>query len=202
MSCQARPLFTSPAHQDFYYYKISLSSLFFSTPRTCTSIGFQICDLYSSIHNNSTMTSPFFLTVLFCYSLSLFGQVAAEAVGHAQKPAVILVPAAFSKAAVYDQVGRILSHHGYDVIAVDLPSVGRDAVKVDRRPDIKVVQKALKEKLNQGKDVILVGNSYGGTVICDAVEDFEAKSSIKFNDKGKILGLIFVSPVFSTSTDK
>lgn len=148
------------------------------------------------------MASSFFLTMLFCYLLSLLSEVAAEAVGHAQKPAVILVPAAFSKVAVYDQVGRILSIHGYDVVAVDLPSVGRDAAKVDRTPDIKVVQKALKEKLNQGKDVILVGNSYGGTVICDAVGDFDAKSSIKFNGKGKILGLIFVRAVLSTSTDK
>ncbi|KAH7394068.1 Alpha/Beta hydrolase protein [Phaeosphaeria sp. MPI-PUGE-AT-0046c] len=139
------------------------------------------------------MTCSFSLTVFFCTLILIVDHIAAEAITHAKKPAVILVPAAFSKASVYNQVKLCLSHEGYDVIAVNLPSVGKGAAKVNRIPDIEAVQKSLKQQIQNGKDVILVGNSYGGTVICDAVGDFEAKSSIKFTGKGKILGLIFFS---------
>jgi dienelactone hydrolase len=125
--------------------------------------------------------------------VSLLGQVVADPVRTTQKPAVILVPAAFSKATVYDQVKGILSDQGYCVIPVNLPSVGKLAAKVDRTRDIKVVQEALRQQIQKGKDVILVGNSYGGTVICDVVGEFESKSSVKFTGRGKILGLIFVS---------
>jgi pimeloyl-ACP methyl ester carboxylesterase len=112
-----------------------------------------------------------------------------------QKPALILVPAAFSKATVYDEVKSRLSGVGYDVVAINLPSVGKAAAYVDRTPDIKSLQKVLAQQLHQGKNVVLIGNSYGATVICDAVKDFEDKSSLKSTApaNGKILGLIFVS---------
>lgn len=139
------------------------------------------------------MTFFLSLTVVFCTLLSLLGQVVAEPIRTTQKPAVILVPAAFSKATVYDQVKGILSDQGYWVVPVDLPSVGKLAAEVDRTCDIEIVQKAIRQQIQRGKDIILVGNSYGGTVICDAVGDFEAKSSIKYTGHGKILGLIFVS---------
>ncbi|KAF2827410.1 alpha/beta-hydrolase [Ophiobolus disseminans] len=112
-----------------------------------------------------------------------------------KKPTIILIPAAFSKAAVYDEVKGRLSNIGYDVVAINLPSVGHGAGRVDRTPDIKWVQRAIGMRLRQGKNVVLVGNSYGATVICDAVKDFEARSMLKSYGpaNGKISGLIFFS---------
>jgi pimeloyl-ACP methyl ester carboxylesterase len=127
--------------------------------------------------------------------LSLLTGPSADNAGHMQKPAVILIPAAFSKAAVYDIVKEQLSDAGYEVTAVDLPSVGEQAAHVDRIPDIQVVQNVLAQRLLEGKNVILVGNSYGATVICDAVQAFEHQSSMQNSGpRGKILGLIFVRP--------
>jgi surfactin synthase thioesterase subunit len=132
--------------------------------------------------------------LLLCIFLSFLTGSQAETTKHAQKPALILIPAAFSKATVYDKVKRQLSKAGYEVTAIDLPSVGSQAAHVDRTPDIQVVQNALAHRLLEGKNVILVGNSYGATVICDAVKDFEHQSSLKHSgSNGKILGLIFVS---------
>jgi hypothetical protein len=66
---------------------------------------------------------------------------------------------------------------------------------VDRTSDIKAVQTVLAERLLKGRNVVLVGNSYGATVICDALRDFEDKSSLnkRSGPSGKILGVIFVS---------
>jgi pimeloyl-ACP methyl ester carboxylesterase len=113
------------------------------------------------------------------------------------KTAVILVHGAFGNAAVWDQVKSCLCNNGYDVEAVDLPSVGKGAEKVDRTPDIKVVQKAIGKRVHNGRgqNVILVGNSYGATVIGDAVKDFESLSSVNAHApaQGRVLGLIMVS---------
>jgi pimeloyl-ACP methyl ester carboxylesterase len=135
----------------------------------------------------------FFMLLLTLFSFHTGSR--AENTSPARKPSIILIPAAFSKASVYDLVKAQLSTAGYETIAIDLPSVGKRAAHVDRTPDIKVVQAALAERLLMGKNVILVGNSYGATVICDAVKNFEDNSSLRRHGlHGKILGLIFVSP--------
>jgi dienelactone hydrolase len=112
------------------------------------------------------------------------------------KPAVILVPGAFHKAAVYSRVTALLAQAGYTTDAVDFPSVGGRAAEVlDRTLDIDAVKSAINARLDERKDIILVGNSYGATVIGEAVKDLEHLSS---NHPGrahrpKILGLIMVS---------
>lgn len=135
--------------------------------------------------------SLFVLLLTMCSLLVQFAE--AKAIGRTQKPAIILVPAAFSKATVYDQVKSKLCDAGFDVTALDLPSVGPGAEHVDRTPDVKVVQNALGQQIRQGRKVVLVGNSYGCTVICDALKDFEYESAISKTADGKILGVIFVS---------
>jgi pimeloyl-ACP methyl ester carboxylesterase len=128
--------------------------------------------------------------------MSLFTPTLSEPTHPTQKPSILLIPAAFSPASVYDLVAAQLSAAGYDdVLAIDLPSVGARAAHVDRTPDIKVVQTALAKRLLKGRNVVLVGNSYGATVICDALRDFEDKSSLdkRSGPSGKILGVIFVS---------
>lgn len=116
-------------------------------------------------------------------------------------PALILVPGAFHKASVYGEVASKLSNLGYGHIdMVDLPSVGYDVTDIERTADVDAVIKLLEASLNVGEDIILVGNSYGATVIMEAVRDFEQYSSAitpNTTTGGHILGLIMVrtSPV-------
>ncbi|XPS91541.1 hypothetical protein M3J09_000957 [Ascochyta lentis] len=114
------------------------------------------------------------------------------------KPALILVPGTFHRASVYDEVKSQLEDVGYEhVNAIDLPSNGYDAADVERTADVAVVTKMLESMLEDGEDVILVGNSYGATVIMEAVKDFEDWSAVsaggKIDREGRILGLIMVS---------
>jgi alpha-beta hydrolase superfamily lysophospholipase len=134
---------------------------------------------------------------LFVLLLAVYGFMVnfakGEALGRTQKPAIILVPAAFSRATVYDHVKSKLCDATYDVITVDLPSIGQAAEHVDRTADIEVVQEALSQQIHHDQKVILVGNSYGCTVICDALKDFEHESAVSDATDGKIIGVIFVS---------
>lgn len=114
------------------------------------------------------------------------------------KPALVLVPGAFHRASVYDQVRKQLGEVGYEhVDAVDLPSNGYEVADVERTTDVAAVANLLETRLRDGEDVVLVGNSYGATVIMEAVRDFEDRSVNSApeasEDKGRILGLIMVS---------
>ncbi|KAH6637686.1 Alpha/Beta hydrolase protein [Boeremia exigua] len=119
------------------------------------------------------------------------------------KPALILVPGAFHSASVYGEVISQLSDVGYiHNDAVDLPSVGYAAADVERKADVEVVTELLRYRLRKGEDVIMVGNSYGATVIMEAVKDFEAYSSTfvleRTGVEGRILGLIMLSGYIPT----
>lgn len=139
------------------------------------------------------MNPLLYLTLLFTTFLTFFVQL--HAAPTAQKPAIILVPGAFHKARVYDQVKGLLKNSGYNhVDAVDLPSVGPLASHVDRTPDIALVKSVLLARLAQGRDVVLVGNSYGATVIGEAVKGLKSRSATAAQPpaQGKILGLVMV----------
>lgn len=125
----------------------------------------------------------------------------------APAPSILLVPAAFSRAASYNTVAQRLRAFGFDVEALDLPSLG---TLLPRVADISVVAGALAKKIALGRDVVLVGNSYGATVIGEAVrgygefrgKDGEGSEAVGSNGKesedaerkgrGRVLGLIMV----------
>lgn len=136
------------------------------------------------------------MTVLSLLAL-IFALVAlfAEAAPTTSKPAVLLVPGAFHKARVYGQVKDLLNTSGYkSVDAIELPSVGPLAAQVGRTPDIAVVKALVLARLAAGQDVVLVGNSYGATVISEAVKGLQSRSATATNPprQGKILGLVMV----------
>lgn len=84
------------------------------------------------------------------------------------RPTIILVPGAFHQPLVYDKVVDLLHNAQYhNVYAIDLPSVGELATRDD---DIWSVCAVLFKELEAGRNVLLVGNSYGGTVIGEAVK--------------------------------
>lgn len=94
------------------------------------------------------------------------------------EPAVTLVPGAFHRASVYDEVKAQLNGVSYEhVDAVDPPSVGVDVADVERTADTNVVVNMLETRLSNGEDVILVGNSYGAIVIMEAVKVFEERGA-------------------------
>lgn len=103
-----------------------------------------------------------------------------------------MVPGAFHQPAVYNMVAHFLHAAGYSrTYAIDLPSVGALAT---RDWDIQSVRSILAKELAADHNVLLVGNSYGGTVIAEAVKGyktFQAHSSR--HNRGRILALVFIA---------
>ena len=122
----------------------------------------------------------------------------ANSAATASKPALILVPGTFHRAIVFDEIKSRLDEVGYEHInAVNLPSNGFDAADVERTADVKAITDFLETRLKDSEDVVLVGNSYGATVIMEAVKHFEDRSVYStpepIEGEGRILGLIMVS---------
>ncbi|KAF2011764.1 alpha/beta-hydrolase [Aaosphaeria arxii CBS 175.79] len=121
------------------------------------------------------------------------------------KPTIILVPGSFHRSIVYNEVVSGLRRAQFNrIYPIDLPSNGNDIH--DREPDINAVRKPLERALAAGQDVVLVGNSYGATVIGDALKDFKSdavsatRDSKQTRGRGKVLGVVMVSsPCSSTS---
>jgi len=117
---------------------------------------------------NLRLTMPFTATVL---SLSIALSLAshwADAAG--ARPTIILVHGAFADSTSWDKVSRRLIADGYTVIAAANPlrSVAGDSAYVSS------IVKSIPGP------VVLVGHSYGGNVISDAVADNKNVKSLVF----------------------
>ncbi|KAF2470352.1 uncharacterized protein BDR25DRAFT_225626 [Lindgomyces ingoldianus] len=115
-----------------------------------------------------------FLSVLASLAF-LFAQFGASNATY-DRASIILVPGAFHQPIIYDKVTRLLNDAGYRSIhAIALPSVG--TVNNSRDPDINAVRSVLESELANGKDVLLVGHSYGATIIGEAVKGLQSDST-------------------------
>jgi pimeloyl-ACP methyl ester carboxylesterase len=84
------------------------------------------------------------------------------------KPSFIFVPGSWCPGRYYEKVIAILQSAGYEAIALDLLSVGKKDYVPTGYNDAAHVRAKATEVLDQGKDVILVANSYGGWVVQEA----------------------------------
>ena len=108
--------------------------------------------------------------------------------------AFILVPGGFCPAAYYHRVTTKLVEKGYEVVELNLPSVGRrtegPATLYD---DARSAQTIMRNFANQGKEVILVGNSYGGVVITEAAKGFSKSERQAAGEAGALVHLVYLS---------
>jgi pimeloyl-ACP methyl ester carboxylesterase len=109
---------------------------------------------------------------------------------------VILVPGLYHEPTAYNKVVGVLRRSQYKrVFPIDLPSVGSMRGRDD---DVAAVRTVLIKELEEGRDVVLVGNSYGGTVISEAVKGLKKATRAtvvgrSLRPRGRVRGLIYLS---------
>ncbi|KAI9760615.1 MAG: hypothetical protein M4579_001584 [Chaenotheca gracillima] len=111
------------------------------------------------------------------------------------KPAVILVPGAFSPTSVYHQVIPLLEAAGHSCVVVTLPSAGGNPPVQDFNEDVSAVTAALKRVIEHegGSDCLLVMHSYGGVPGSEAVAGWDRAERAKAGLKGGVLGLLYLA---------
>lgn len=88
-----------------------------------------------------------------------------------QDTAFVLVPGAFCPGQYYHKVTSLLKKRGYSVHEIDLPSVGkRDGPPATMYDDAGHIRSVVSKFADEGKNVVLAANSYGGFVATEAVK--------------------------------
>lgn len=112
--------------------------------------------------------------------------------GNAQ-PVFVLAPGAWHTPDCYDVVRDKLNALGWETRGVTYPSVGAEPPNKGAFDDAAAVRAEVQTLVDQGRQVILVGHSYGGFVISEASKDLGYKQRKADGKEGGIVLLIFLS---------
>lgn len=89
------------------------------------------------------------------------------------KPSIVIVPGAFTGPEVYTTLASILrEQHGYEVIVGTLQSTSRTPPEkpATLQEDAAYFRGIIETLSSQGKEVVVVGHSYGGAVATQSVK--------------------------------
>ncbi|KAF2241764.1 alpha/beta-hydrolase [Trematosphaeria pertusa] len=117
--------------------------------------------------------------------------------------AFLFVPGAWCPSTYYSKVVSLLTAQGYTAFAFNLPSCGKKDTVPTFADDVTHIRSHATSLLDAGKDVVIVGNSYGGFVTLEsckglAKKDREADGKTGGTLKGIILIGSFLAEVGNT----
>ncbi|KAF4120863.1 hypothetical protein GMORB2_2349 [Geosmithia morbida] len=104
-------------------------------------------------------------------------------------PTIVLAPGAWHTADCFDALRDALHAKDWLTEAVEYPSVGAEPPTKGLADDASAVRSVLERLADEGKKIVLVGHSYGGLVIANAVKGLGYKQ--RQND-GKVGGVIIM----------
>lgn len=121
------------------------------------------------------------------------------------KPTIVFAPGAWHTANSFDGVREALQARDWPTEAVDYPSVGAEPPTKGAADDADAVRSVIEKLADEGKHIILVGHSYGGLVIANAVKGLGYKQRKEEGKAGGVLTLVylsaFVTPVGTSLLD-
>lgn len=109
------------------------------------------------------------------------------------KPSILIVPGSFAPAEIYDPVVEAVTARGHETQAVQLPSVGlKPEPTPTREPptmyeDAAHIAALAAALADEGKDVVIIGHSYGGV---PATESVRGLAKVDRRREGKEGGLV------------
>lgn len=108
-------------------------------------------------------------------------------------PTVLFTPGAWHGTWAFDTVRSQLEALGYPTVAVALPSVGTTNASVGVADDAAALQAELTTLTDAGKDVVMVGHSYGGVVISVASEGYGYKNRSAAGLEGGVIMMVYMT---------
>ncbi|CAG7921131.1 unnamed protein product [Penicillium olsonii] len=114
-----------------------------------------------------------------------------------QHPSVVFIPGAWHLPEGFDGVREVLSARGYQTDAVSLPSVGAEVPK-NLSDDTAAARHIIEQRVEEGKQVVVVAHSYGGLVGSGAVRDLGYVSRQAAGKQGGVIMLIYMAAFVAT----
>lgn len=109
------------------------------------------------------------------------------------QPVFVLAPGAWHTPDCYQNVQDRLHAQGWETRAVAYPSVGAEPPTKGAFDDAAAVRAEVQALVDQGRQVIVVGHSYGGLVISEASKDLGYKQRQAEGKAGGIILLVYLT---------
>lgn len=115
------------------------------------------------------------------------------------KPSILLAPHSFGLPEFYDPIFDAVRAKGYDIRGLHLPSSGLRAL--EGRPgepatmydDAAYIAKEVETLADAGKNVVVIGHSYGGVPVTQSCEGLSKEERQKQGKSGGLVHLAFMS---------
>lgn len=117
------------------------------------------------------------------------------------RPSILLIPGSFALPDFYDIVVDAATAQGYSIKALHLPSVGlstlngRPGVLPTMYDDAAFIAGEAEKLADEGKDVLLIGHSYGGVPVTQSLKGLSIKERQKQGKAGGVVGLAYITSV-------
>lgn len=115
------------------------------------------------------------------------------------KPSILLVPGSFTPGHVYENVLEKVAAVGYDIRALQMPSVRLEAESPSaRKPpsmydDAAFIASQAAALADDGKDVLIVAHSYGGVPATESVKGLAKDTRQKLGKQGGVVRLAYMT---------
>ncbi|CZR54075.1 uncharacterized protein PAC_03958 [Phialocephala subalpina] len=111
-----------------------------------------------------------------------------------QNTAFVLVPGSFSPTSFYEKVIPLLENKGYLAVPTALQSAGeRPQGPATFEEDVSFIAATIQKLADEGKDVVLTMNSYGGFPGTEASKGLSKKGREANGLKGGIIALVYLA---------
>ncbi|KAK0119922.1 hypothetical protein ONS95_011347 [Cadophora gregata] len=160
--------------------------------------------LISSFFNCSYTQVDIFIGIIenLCYSLSSLKSHLSHllsrhlTMSNPQNTAFVLVPGSFSPTTFFERVTPLLENRGYSVHPTALQSAGErpsDQGPATFQEDAAYIHSALLQLVEQGKNVVLAMNSYGGFPGTEATKGLSKGEREKEGKDGGVVALVYLA---------
>lgn len=115
------------------------------------------------------------------------------------KPSILLVPGSFTPGHVYKNVIEKVAARGYDIRALQMPSVRVETESpAARKPpsmyeDAAFIASQVAALADDGKDVLIVSHSYGGVPATESIKGLAKDTRQKLGKQGGVVRLAYMT---------
>jgi pimeloyl-ACP methyl ester carboxylesterase len=112
---------------------------------------------------------------------------------------IVLVPGSFTSPSFYEEIFQPLITKRYDIHAVDLKTVipkgpdSPDPPLPTAHDDATAIAEVVTKLADQGKDVIVIAHSYGGTPASESIEGLSREARKSQGKEGGVVRLAYIS---------
>ncbi|KAL8366515.1 hypothetical protein RB595_005012 [Gaeumannomyces hyphopodioides] len=94
--------------------------------------------------------------------------------------------------ATFDRLRKVLEGAGYEVVIPRMPSVGEGVVRATTANEVAAVRAAMAPALEAGKEIVLMGHSYGGIIITPTALGYTKTEREAQGLKGGVKAMVYL----------